>query len=533
MKTPAEILNIPKFDQWFPGQQDLYSQMKEWTESDGRFLGCALPTGYGKSLLGMLTAVSGSPGDGKVVFLTSTKGLQSQLMSDFGSLGMVDIRGQNDYTCIEFPRTQVDKAPCHTGYACPVKAQCHYYSQLDKARRSHMVVTNYHYWMYQTNHTPDGLDLVQRDERGQVISRNNTTRLLICDEAHQVNSALESFLSLRFTKRDHEWFPWQVDWDYDRWVHEARLAKTDMEEELVQLVGRISRTEPGSDLNAKLVTKHQQMQALDRRLNELRKGSCVGWVPQSTEEEATWTPVKPGVYNHLLFQSVPKVLLMSAMFTKPMMQKLNIQGEWIDAPSPFPVRNTPIMHINTVRVDYRATDEQMLAWVKRIDEIIGARQFKKGIIFTVSYARARFLAHNSIYSGQMYQHTSRNIAQVVEQFKKAKPPAVLVSPSVTTGYDFPEKECEYIVVGKIPYPDSRGALIKARQKEDSNHTAQLAMEVLVQEAGRGTRSATDRCQVFVVDDTWKWWWPKHSELAPSWFRDRILKSSLSHIPIQI
>ena len=80
MKTPAEILNIPKFDQWFPGQQNLYSQMKEWTESDGRFLGCALPTGYGKSLLGMLTAVSGSQGDGKVVFLTSTKGLQSQLM---------------------------------------------------------------------------------------------------------------------------------------------------------------------------------------------------------------------------------------------------------------------------------------------------------------------------------------------------------------------------------------------------------------------------------------------------------------------
>ena len=103
MKTPAEILDIPKFDQWFPGQQNLYSQMKEWAERPAhlsqeidltgrRFLGCALPTGYGKSLLGMLTAVSGSQGDGKVVFLTSTKGLQSQLMSDFGSLGMVDIR---------------------------------------------------------------------------------------------------------------------------------------------------------------------------------------------------------------------------------------------------------------------------------------------------------------------------------------------------------------------------------------------------------------------------------------------------------
>ena len=133
----------------------------------------------------------------------------------------------------------------------------------------------------------------------------------------------------------------------------------------------------------------------------------------------------------------------------------------------------------------------------------------------------------------MYQHTSRDIAQVVQDFKDAPAPAVLVSPSVTTGYDFPAEECEYIIVGKIPYPDSRSSLAKARQRENSSYTSQLAMEVLVQEAGRGTRSATDRCQVIIVDDTWRWWWPKYQELAPSWFRERVLRSSLNTVPIQI
>jgi len=71
--------------------------------------------------------------------------------------------------------------------------------------------------------------------------------------------------------------------------------------------------------------------------------------------------------------------------------------------------------------------------------------------------------------------------QVVEQFKKMPSPAVLVSPSVTTGYDFPAElyNINYIIVGKLPYPDSKDPVTQARQEEDKSWSSFLAMETLV------------------------------------------------------
>src|SRR5580765_5724043 len=65
-------------------------------EPPKRFVLNAAPTGSGKSLMYMGQAlVSGA----RTVILTSTKGLQSQLIGDFGESGLVDIRGMNSYAC--------------------------------------------------------------------------------------------------------------------------------------------------------------------------------------------------------------------------------------------------------------------------------------------------------------------------------------------------------------------------------------------------------------------------------------------------
>ena len=56
MTTPSEMLGIKKFDQWYPGQEDLYKQVMDWMGNGAQALGLSVPTGYGKSLLGMLIA---------------------------------------------------------------------------------------------------------------------------------------------------------------------------------------------------------------------------------------------------------------------------------------------------------------------------------------------------------------------------------------------------------------------------------------------------------------------------------------------
>ena len=71
--------------------------------------------------------------------------------------------------------------------------------------------------------------------------------------------------------------------------------------------------------------------------------------------------------------------------------------------------------------------------------------------------------------------------------------------------------------------------MKARTKEDRDWGAFLAMESVVQEAGRGTRSQQDRGEIFVVDDNCVWFWPKYREYSPYWFQQRV-KGSLDMVP---
>ena len=159
MIPPSQLIVIDKFGSWYPGQQKIWEEMMSFLNSDQRFLAASIPTGFGKSLLGMMTSWFGNR---PTAYLTSTKGLQSQLMADFSSMGLVDIKGQNEYECLVWPRTRVDEAPCKSGYVCNSKPMCPYYHQLEAAKKSKFVVTNYSYWLAQTMYS-NGLQVEGED----------------------------------------------------------------------------------------------------------------------------------------------------------------------------------------------------------------------------------------------------------------------------------------------------------------------------------------------------------------------------------
>ena len=112
-------------------------------------------------------------------------------------------------------------------------------------------------------------------------------------------------------------------------------------------------------------------------------------------------------------------------------------------------------------------------------------------------------------------------AHAVKNFKNAPSPAVMVSPSLVAGWDFPAEDCRYIIIGKVPYPDIRAPVLKARQKLDKDWAAYQAMMTLVQSSGRGVRAATDWCETLVIDDDWVWFWMKYRNFAPRWFADAV------------
>lgn len=101
---------------------------------------------------------------------------------------------------------------------------------------------------------------------------------------------------------------------------------------------------------------------------------------------------------------------------------------------------------------------------------------------------------------------------------------MLLSPAVGTGYDFPMDEARFQIIAKVPFIDSRPAVIQARHKADRGYLDYVAMVELIQMAGRGVRSEKDNCRTFIVDDNWdEWFYPRNRKIVPKWFRMAVKK----------
>ena len=533
LPSPGILLGLDQaadnsFAGWYPNQDRAMASVLEWlAKPEPKFLCAALPTGSGKSSL--LAAVASKLSGMRTGVLTSTKGLQDQFLADFHRVGFRDIRGQNAYPCILTPEAglHVDDGPCHAGLQCPYRdAGCIYYSELARAARSNLVITNYAFWLTQS---ATGAAM-----RGGGIGNMD---LLIMDEADDAFGAIESYLSthvsvadcraagVRLPERNQHpdtWFGWQ------EWAHQELPAANSKERGIRQSVQSktLSRI-PSEDL-----TQHRRVRDLVRKL-ELIRSSLGEWVWTTTGGGRNgggfgvhFTPVWPGRYSNLVFGRAKKVLVMSATLTPKAADLLNIAEEdrtWLETGSPFSPSRAPVQHIRTIRVDHRATDVDMRAWVNRIDQIIDRRLDRKGLLLPVSYARGDYFYRNTRHRAIIIMHESGGAVEAVEQWRRASSPSLLVSPSVTRGWDFPGDECRYIIIGKIPFPDGRDPVVKARREGDPDFAGYEAMQMIVQEAGRGMRSPTDWCETFITDDNFGWFWNRNNQHAPQFFRERLRK----------
>jgi Rad3-related DNA helicase len=541
LPSPSTLLGVPDFLFWYPGQQDAFQKSIDWFYSPSRFLGLSLPTGSGKSCISVLVAkMSGA----RTCILTATKGLQNQLMHDFSSIASV-VMGQNNFKCALVPTLNADEGPCHEGLSCSYSRSggCDYRTQLKKALDSQIVITNYAYYLAQTRFS-SGLG-----EFG----------LIILDECHSAFGSLESHLTTFLPRMELEamgiTFPslptsevynWgsrkktSTDPNPDtiyppslwaQWQMWASLSAGPAQERAEELSIEVKELrDAGSPVSGALSRAYRSAKSLSGKLNNL-SGATGDWVIQKTYHGYLFTPRWVASSGSALFQSVPKVMLMSAILSHKTADSIGVPtGEdrtWLEVGSYFPPENTPIWHVPTARINYRTDDYGTTIWQARIDQIIQRRLDRKGIVFTVSYDRARLLLSRSRYKNIMLTHSTGDVSLVVNRFKAMKAPAVLVSPTVTTGWDFPG--LDYIIVGKIPYPDTKDLVLQSRHVEDKDWSAYLAMDTLVQECGRGTRSSTDKCEILILDDSWLWWWPAYRKFAPKWFQERV-KGSLTCVP---
>lgn len=501
MRSPHSLGLPERFAEWRPHQKDAVLEVA--SSGDG-YDGLNMPTGSGKSAVYMSIA---SLLEGRTVILTSTKGLQDQLKREFPY--SFDIRGQSNYMCnLEHPlKVTADQAICHLGVPCHLKARgCDYFAAYRKAIRSRTVVTNYSYWL-------------SIHEYAEGLGGFDT---MICDEAHNALDELGSHLSVRIT-----------DWEKDAFLDRRASPGEDPEMWGEWAESQLRSLEPKLAVELEDLKRRGSNRSLMRRIHELKRivkklksvveigTSAHPWVFETDRGSLSWTPVWPGRSHWALFRGIRKVILVSATVTPKSLELLGLSDtRFTEYPSTFPVRNRPVIHLRSgVRLKHDTDRAGLRAWVAKMDQLIKFRLDRKGIIHTVSYKRRDYIMEHSQYRAYMVTHDRRNTRAKVEEFKRMKAPAILVSPSLDTGWDFPYDQCEYQVIAKIPFPDSRSPVYSARQRDDKDYGQFVAMVTLVQAAGRGVRAPDDRCQTFIVDDQADWFVRKNRRFAPKWFMD--------------
>jgi Rad3-related DNA helicase len=432
------------------------------------------------------------------VILTSTRGLQDQLVNDFSTIGLVELKGRGNYRCVRGDGPTCEDGLCHYGVDCRFKTGgCVYFDALRTAKQSRYVVTNYAMWL----------------TAGDFIREGRQT--LIMDEAHAAPDHLNNYLAVEIdlgligVAMEEEVRPPR---DWGDW------AKT-----YLQRV--VSMTELGLlniDLN---LGRLKKLSKVRRTLEALVRISASPLVVDKVKEKYIINPSCLIRYaESSLFMGMPFVQLTSATVTTHTARMLGVNTyDLKEYQSPFPVRRRPVMWIPTTRVDRKMIHGDEMLWLSRIDQIIGPRLTRKGIIHSVSYDRAWRIVDESKYGRYAIVHGKDDAAMKVATFKRRKAPAFLVSPSMTTGWDFPYDQCRWQIIAKVPFPDSRSAIQKERQRQDPDLPFYTAWQTLIQSAGRGVRAEDDCCETLIVDDHFGWLWSNYGHLAPKWFTSAIRK----------
>jgi len=261
------------------------------------------------------------------------------------------------------------------------------------------------------------------------------------------------------------------------------------------------------------------------------------WIlDKSKYDETIIAPLWPTDYaeKYLFPGSVVRILLVSATIVPKTLQLLGIRESdsiFLSQDHTFDPGRSPVYLFGPHKVNAQNTEAENQIWLGRLDTIIRKRLDRKGIIHTTSYDRQKFIIQNSEHSQYMIAPMkSSEVPAALEEFKKSGPGHVLVSPSVTTGYDFPGSEAEYQILCKMPFIDSRGPIMDARCKSDEEYMPYLMAQTIVQTCGRGTRFGADpmtgnpgdRCENFILDKNANWFFNKkerrgHRHLFPPWF----------------
>ncbi len=511
-------------------------QILEAFSQGKRFFALEAGTGVGKSAIAVTIARALSA-DNQVhdgyengaIFTTTQKLLQDQYERDFANLGMRSIKSASNYQC-QYKRfnkcsdslTELKLEEKGTKFWNTCTFNCVYRSAKQSFMDAPMSVTNFPYLLTESNYN------------GKIKPR----KLLVIDEAHNVETELSKFIEIAVTERfaksvlkldmpeigtHHQALDWIQTVYFPKLT--SHLAHVNhMMEKYTQLKTKL-------DKFISLSRQLRMMEGHHQRLKDfLRLHTKENWVFESLQSDVrdlrklSFKPIDISQFaNQYLFRMGYHVLFMSATLiqTDRFLEMVGVNksnAAAISIPSPFPIENRPTLFVPIGKMTAREIDHSLPILANAVRKILEAHKKEKGIIHTHSYKIANYLKKN-IKSRRLLLASPDNRDQIIRKHMTGTSPTVLISPSMTEGIDLEGDASRFQVICKVPYPYLGDKLVKKRMHKWKWWYPFQTSKTVIQAMGRSVRSDTDSAVTYILDSDWERFYANNKQLFPSDFHE--------------
>jgi len=469
-------------------------------------------------------------------FLTTQKTLQDQYISDFGGedhFAMKSIKSSTSYICCmhtDDPPPQITCGEVHrlmrvneifkTLYK-PCIGGCAYRKDKQTFLQALNSVTNFSYFFAESQYA------------GHIQPRE----LLVCDEAHTVQSQLSSHVEISISERfANQQLDLKMPSEFKDVDEAFNWVKTKYLTSLKLKVAEVAKTlENMSDAAKKI----KSFQDFARRHDLLDKHMCKvnrliklytseNWVLnvippfERSLRKLEFKPVdvSPFAFDHL-FSYGKHVLLMSATildvatFCKTLGIDKN-EVAYINIPSPFATKNRQVYIMNVGSMSRACIETTLPIMAQAVKEIINQHKTEKGIIHTTNFRIAKYLIEN-IGDPRLITHDATNRNLILKLHAECKRPSIIVSPSMMEGVDLRDDQSRFQIITKLPYPYLGDRVVQKRMKLDPSWYQYATLMLIIQALGRSVRNENDYAISYILDSDWNKFYHMTKKMMPQDF----------------
>ena len=493
-------------------------------ESKKRFVIVEAPTGSGKTAIAIAAA---SLMKKKTTILTHTLRLQQQYLHECPTAILAS--GKSSYKCLINDEYRVSEAPCNVGWQCRKKKICDYFIDKTKvaSKQTPLAVTNYSYWISNTSL-----------EGGEGLAQN--TEFLVCDEGHLAELVLMSQVQIVLLRKEiehlHIKFPESLPTIQDA-INWAQIVEPDLTRQNLELTSYICNLPEESifskmGLFREIKRTKDVLRQVEKLLNmESIEGedghSNMFWIVDESPNRYEFKPIWAHSLKEHLFCGVSKVLIQSATFPETMVKYLGLKAEeydYIEVPSTFPKENRPIYYWPVAYLKMGSPESEIIKVTKAIDSIIDSWGQSKGMIHTGNFTFLKKIKEYSRHANRFITHENCSAIEAMDKFRESSD-GLLVSPSMTSGVDFPYEACEFQIIAKIPFPDLGDPQIKARREtqEGRDWYSNTTLFTVEQTYGRVMRAEDDHGVTYILDSNFSRFYSMNIGNFSEHFREAVFK----------